>query len=74
MVLSVISAILIAASNLILGKHFGAAGMAVGYLTVTIVIIPFVFLIWHHCRNAWHCETSACLSQDESFPQLLGNV
>ncbi|MFC1532312.1 lipopolysaccharide biosynthesis protein [Thermodesulfobacteriota bacterium] len=51
---SVISGLLIAISNLILGKHFGATGMAWGYLLVNVLIFPFVILIWSHCRRHWH--------------------
>ena len=54
MVLSVVAAILICVSNLILGKYFGATGMAVGYLGVNILVVPFIFLIWYHCRKKWH--------------------
>jgi len=63
LILSVITAILIAASNLVLGKYFSANGMAVGYLAVTAIIIPFVILIWHRCRAAWHGEPVDAVQQ-----------
>jgi len=54
MVLSVISGVALCASNLTLGKYFGATGMAAGYLVMNILLIPFVFLIWYRCRAKWH--------------------
>ncbi|MBT9141312.1 MAG: hypothetical protein DDT30_01901 [Dehalococcoidia bacterium] len=52
--ISVMGAILVSISNLILGKYFGATGMATGYLAVNIVLIPFIVLVWYRCRAMWH--------------------
>lgn len=52
--LSVLSGIMIGMSTIILGKYYSATGMAFGYLAVTVIIIPFVFLTWHRCRINWH--------------------
>ena len=41
-------------SALILGKYYSVIGMAVGYLVVSIIIIPFIFFIWYRCRSLWH--------------------
>ena len=54
MPLSVASGVLVCISNLILGRYFGATGMAMGFLAVNIVIVPFVFLVWYRCRAEWH--------------------
>jgi hypothetical protein len=52
--LSVVSGILIGLSTWFLGRRFGATGMGVGYLAVTITVIPFIFLIWNRLRKEWH--------------------
>lgn len=52
--LSVVQGLLIGLSTLILGKHYSATGMAVGYLTVNLISIPFIVVIWHRCRKEWH--------------------
>lgn len=57
MPLSVASGFLICLSNLILGRHFGATGMAAGFLAVNIVILPLLLLIWRRCREEWHADT-----------------
>ena len=57
--ISVISAVMIAISNLILGKYFGAIGMAGGYLLVNLIMLPFILLVWYRCRATWHGTTSA---------------
>lgn len=53
MLLSVISAVMIGASTVILGKYFSGAGVAFGYLIAHVIIIPMVFLIWHKRRKFW---------------------
>lgn len=52
--LSVSMGVLIAVSNLTLGKWYSAMGMAVGYLLVTLIIIPLIFGVWIRYRNKWH--------------------
>jgi len=37
-----------------LGKYYSAIGMAVGYLSVNLVMVPVVFVIWYRCRIEWH--------------------
>ncbi|MCX5805038.1 MAG: hypothetical protein NT010_03060 [Proteobacteria bacterium] len=54
MALSVLAAIMVGLSTVILGKYYSATGMAFGYLIVHIVIIPFIFLIWYRRRIEWH--------------------
>ncbi|MCK5608083.1 hypothetical protein KAR91_39750 [Candidatus Pacearchaeota archaeon] len=55
--LSVIGGLLTGLSTLILGKYYSATGMAVGYLSINLLLIPFVILTWHRCRTKWHTET-----------------
>jgi len=52
--LSVSAGVLIAVSNLTLGKWYSAMGMAIGYLAVSLIIIPSIFLVWVRYRNRWH--------------------
>jgi len=54
--LSVLSGCLFGLSTWLLGKHYSALGMAVGYLTIYIFIFPAIFLLWNHCRNKWHSQ------------------
>ena len=56
MFLSAMSAILVGLSTLILGKYYSATGIAIGYLSINMLLIPFVFLIWYRCRAEWHIE------------------
>lgn len=51
---SVASGIFIGLATLILGKYYSAAGMALGYLSVNLILIPIVFVIWYRCRTEWH--------------------
>ena len=55
---SVASGVFVCISNLILGRYFGATGMAMGFLAVNIVIVPFVFLVWYRCRAEWHIDSN----------------
>jgi hypothetical protein len=53
--LSVLTGLLIGLSTVVLGKYYGAMGMAVGYLAVvTLVALPLGTVIWYHCRAEWH--------------------
>lgn len=52
--LSVMSGLLIGISTCILGKYYSAIGMAIGYLLINIIIIPFVFVVWYYCKINWH--------------------
>lgn len=51
---SVASGISIGLSTLILGKYYSAIGMAIGYLSITLILTPIVFIIWYRCRMEWH--------------------
>lgn len=54
MLLSIVYAILVGSSNLILGRNYSATGMAVGYLLINASLVPAVVMIWQSCRNKWH--------------------
>lgn len=54
MLLSIISAVLVCSSNLLLGKEYAATGMAAGYLGTNIIIAPAIIYIWFKCRKEWH--------------------
>ena len=54
---SVLTALLVAASTLILGKYFGAMGMIVGYLAVgSIVSLGLGTFTFVKYRRAWHAS------------------
>lgn len=57
MLISVSQGILTGLSTLILGKYYSAIGVAIGYLSVNVLLMPFVFLIWYRCRAEWHTES-----------------
>jgi O-antigen/teichoic acid export membrane protein len=72
LLISVICAILVCASNLTLGKYFGATGMTGGFLLINLFIYPFILLIWHRCRMAWHVEP--IVSEPEHFKDVETNM
>ncbi len=51
---SVLLACLVGLSTWLLGKDYAALGMALGYLTIYVMIFPVTVLIWQRCRNVWH--------------------
>lgn len=57
--LSIISGVVNGIVIFLMGKYYSADGMAIGYLVVTIIIIPFVGLIWQRCRTEWHTHNAA---------------
>lgn len=54
LLLSVASAILVGSSTWLLGKWYGPMGMAIGYLTINMVVVPLVWLTWYQCRAVWY--------------------
>ncbi len=52
--LSVLGGILIGLSTWLLGKHYSALGMAVGYLAIYTMIFPMIVFVWQRCKKAWH--------------------
>lgn len=53
MALSIVSALLITLSNVILGRHFAGFGVALGYLVVHLIVVPIVIYIWYQRRREW---------------------
>jgi O-antigen/teichoic acid export membrane protein len=51
---SILMAILVAVTTLVLGKLFSSLGVASGYLIANIIIIPLVLIEWHRRRHEWH--------------------
>ena len=39
----------------VLGKY-SVIAIGFGYLTINVVLVPFIFLIWYRCRIIWHSE------------------
>ena len=54
MIFSIIYAIFVALSTIVLGKYFSVIGMACGYLVVNIIFIPSIFIIWKKKKMIWH--------------------
>jgi hypothetical protein len=53
--LSIISGVLIGLSTLLLGRKYGATGIATGYLIISSVFsLPYALFIWNKCRLQWH--------------------
>jgi len=57
--LSVISGILTMIAVVVLGRYYSAEGVAIGYLAVMVMVIPFVALIWYRRRVEWHVDPVA---------------
>ena len=51
---SIVGGVLTGIAVVVLGKHYAADGVAIGYLVVTATVTPFVALIWHRRRLEWH--------------------
>ncbi len=51
LLLSIFTGVMIAVSNLTLGRWYSATGMAVGYLLVTSCVLPLMYLIWVKFRK-----------------------
>jgi hypothetical protein len=57
---SVISGLLVGAGTLLLGRPWGAMGMALGYAAVTFAVsVPMAIIVFLRCRRAWHAEETA---------------
>ena len=56
---SVAAGLFIGLSTFILGKYYSAVGMAVGFLSVNLILVPIVFIIWRSCRIEWHTDEYA---------------
>jgi len=54
MILSVLSGLSIGFATLLLSKYCTVREVAIGYLVVTVIIIPIIFIIWVRCKAIWH--------------------
>jgi O-antigen/teichoic acid export membrane protein len=54
--LAITGACLVTMSNLIFGRYFAALGMVAGYLSINLVLLPFVVVIWYRFRKAYRCQ------------------
>lgn len=45
---------LVGISAWLLGKYYAALGIAVGYLTIYVIIFPMIVFVWQRCRTRWH--------------------
>ncbi|MDD5079042.1 MAG: hypothetical protein PHH68_01790 [Candidatus Omnitrophica bacterium] len=54
MILSVLSGLSIGFVTLLLSKYCTVREVAIGYLVVTVIIIPIIFIIWVRCKAIWH--------------------
>jgi len=68
---SVLSAILIATSNIYFGSKYSVAGMTIGYFCVALFFTPIVFSIWFVLRKKWH---STLNSQSQEKDILVENI
>lgn len=58
--ISLVQAVLTTLSTLVLGRLYGAAGMAAGYLAVIVcVVIPITGWTWMRYKRLWHSESAA---------------
>jgi len=69
---SLLFGMLMCISNLVLGRHFSALGMAVGYCCAAVVVVPYIAFIWQSCRKQWHSDAfieseAALLRSPEKF-------
>jgi hypothetical protein len=59
--LSLVGGPLTGITIVVLGEDYSAKRVAIGYLTVTITVTPFVALIWHQRRAELHAHRSSGL-------------
>lgn len=52
--ISTLNGVFTGLSTFVLGKYYGVTGMAVGYVIINLILVPFVFVIWVRSRVAWH--------------------
>jgi O-antigen/teichoic acid export membrane protein len=57
--ISVLGAVLSGISAMTLGKYYAANGMALGYLLINVILIPFVLLIWCRLSAEWRLANSS---------------
>jgi O-antigen/teichoic acid export membrane protein len=71
--LSVVSGVLTGIAVAVLGKHYSADGVAVGYLVVMATVTPFVALIWYRRRAEWHAATAFPLQPGQAAGGIVSD-
>ncbi len=61
LILSVAAGVLAAISTIFFGKYYSANGVAIGFLLVNVITVPFVFLVWLRCKKVWHAAPTEIL-------------
>lgn len=56
MLLTIINALFSGVFTVVLGRYYNVVWIAFGFLIIQSMMIPFIFLIWHRSRIAWHSE------------------
>jgi O-antigen/teichoic acid export membrane protein len=56
---SIVSGVLTGSLVVVLGKHYSASGVAIGYLVATALVTPLVWLVWQRRRIEWHAPGTA---------------
>lgn len=51
---SIVAGVLCAALTIYLGKHYGLLGVTGGYLSITILLLPWSYYIYKSKRRLWH--------------------
>jgi len=60
MISSLVQSFLVGLTTVILGRRFGALGVAAGYLGVAVLVaLPWTMMIWIRRRAEWHAPTGS---------------
>jgi hypothetical protein len=54
LLISLINGLMTAIVVIVMGRYYSTDGVALGYLAVNLVTVPFVFVIWKSFRHKWH--------------------
>jgi O-antigen/teichoic acid export membrane protein len=55
LMLSLVNAVLVGSSTFWLGKWYGASGMSLGFMIITVIItLPWSLIIFKRKRELWH--------------------
>lgn len=74
MFISIIAGTLSVLATSILGKHYAATGIVIGYLFVICITCALVTIIWYHCRIEWHKDkysATEILGKDVKIKETL---
>ncbi len=54
LLLSVIVGVASLITYIVLAKYYSISAIALGYLSISIIVCPSVFVVWHFSRIKWH--------------------